>query len=807
METLWRDLQFGVRTLLRNPLPTGLALVILALGIGANSAIFSVVRGVLLSPLPYPRPEQLVQVTDSAPSLGMSRFASSPPNYFDWRAANRSFSSLDAYDIDTRHLSLAEGERTVAVAGALVSGGFFRTLGVAPRLGRFFGPEDDRPGAEPVAVISDELWRSAFGGDPGLIGRRVEIEGRARTVVGIARPGLAYPHRAAVWLPLALDYARANRGAHDLTVVGRLRPGVSVARAQQDVAAIAARLGRLYPDTNAAWGALVEPLRDRLVADVKPALVLLERAVWVVLLIACVNVANLLLARLSVRGRELATRAALGAGRGRIVRQVVAESMLLFAAGGALGLGLAWAGTRALLAISPGVLPRAETVGLDGPVLLYTLGVSLAAGLLVGLVPALSAAGRRLHGTLKDGGRSVAGSRTLRTLRQGLVAGEVALALALLVAAGLLLRSFVLLSGVSPGFEPRGVMTAVLSLPEARYPDAQRQAEFSAQLLARAGAMPGVEHAATVSPLPLSGERFFEEFAAADRPVPAPGDSPSAHVAVISPDYFRVLGIPVVAGRAFTAGDRIGSPRVVIVNRRLAARIWPGESPLGKRITFDLASDPKARWWTVVGMAENTLSAELRRQPEMQAYWPQLQRPRHEVALVLRSGGPPARLVPDLRRLMRALDPDLSLDRVQTLDAVVSGSLSRSRLQTVLIGLFGLLALALAAAGIYGVVSYMVAQRTHEIGIRVALGAGSRQVVAMVLAQGMTVVAMGLAAGLATAWLAAHLVSDELFQITASDPPTYIAVALTLAAVAALANWLPARRATKVDPLEALRAE
>jgi predicted permease len=808
MGTLWRDLQFGVRTLWRSPLSAGLALVILALGIGANSAIFSVISGVLLSPLPYPHPEQLVQVTDSAPRLGMPRFASSPANYSDWRAENRSFATLDAYDVDTRHLSLAEGERTVAVAGALVSGGFFRTLEEAPRLGRLFRPEDDWPGAEPVAVVSYELWRSAFGGDPGLIGRRVEIEGRARTVVGIARPGLAYPHGAAVWLPLALDYAQMNRGAHDLTVVGRLRPGVSAARAQQDVSAIAARLARLYPETNAAWGVLVEPLRDRVVADVKPALVLLGRAVWVVLLIACVNVANLLLARLTTRGRELATRAALGAGRGRIVRQVVVESMLLFAAGGALGLGLAWAGTRALLALSPGVLPRAETVGIDGTVLLYTLGVSMAAGLLVGLVPALSAAaGRQLHGALKDGGRSVAGSRTLRTLRQGLVAGEVALALALLVAAGLLLRSFVRLAGVSPGFEPRGVMTAVLSLPAARYPDAQRQAEFSAQLVARAGALPGVEQAATVSPLPLAGERFLEEFAAADRPAPAPEETPSAHVAAISPDYFRALGIPVIAGRAFTADDRIGSQRVVIVNRRMASRIWPGDSPLGKRITFDSTSDPKARWWTVVGMADNTLSAELRRQPEMQAYWPQSQRPRRELALVLRTGGPPARLVPGLRQLMRALDPDLSLDRVQTLDAVVAGSLSRSRLQTVLIGLFGLLALALAAAGIYGVVSYTVAQRTHEIGIRVALGAGSRQVIGMVLAQGMSVVAGGLAVGLAAAWVAARLVSDELFQITASDPPTYIAVALILAAVAAFANWVPARRATAVDPLEALRAE
>jgi putative ABC transport system permease protein len=806
METLWQDLRFAVRTLLRSPLTTGLALLILTLGIGANTAIFSVISGVLLEPLPYPSPDRLIQALDSSPRRGFPRYSSSPPNYRDWRDQNRSFSTLDAYYF--ARCNLTGTARPVAVPGGLVTANFFRTLGVEPLVGRFFRADDDRPGAEPVAVVSYALWHSAFGADPGLVGRRIQIDGRYRTVVGVAPRGLAFPRQAVLWLPLALDYAKEGRGGHYLVVLGRLAPGVTLPQAQADLSAIAARLERQYPQTNGTWGVVLEPLRDRLVAGVKPALVLLERAVWAVLLIACANVANLLLARMSSRGRELAVRAALGAGRRRLLRQVVAESVVLFGTGGALGLLLAWLGTRALLAANPDAIPRAEAVGLDGRVLLYTLAVSLVCGVLVGLVPALPALGGSLHAPLKEGGRAVAGGRRGRWLRQGLVVGEVALALALLIASGLLLRSFARLQSVRPGFEPRGVMTAMLSLPDVKYPSEARAAQFFEQVLERVSALPGVEHAATVYPLPLAaGQNFGLSFAVAGRPQPAPADVPRADVVAISPDYFRAMEIPLLAGRAFTSQDRIGSQPVLIVNRTMARRLWPGESPLGKRITFDDPADPKARWPAVVGVVADVRATALGKEPESQAYWPQLQRPLDEVGLVLRTSQPPALLVPQVRQVVQSLDRDLPLDRVQTLTAVVAASLDQNRVKTLLIGCFGALALLLAAVGIYGVVSYTVAQRTHEIGIRVALGAGRREVLSLVIVQGMRLVVGGLAIGLAVAWAFSRLMADQLYEIKASDPLTYAGVPLLLAAVALVANWLPARRAARVDPLEALRAE
>jgi putative ABC transport system permease protein len=806
METLWQDLRFGVRTLLRNPLTTGLALLILTLGIGANTAIFSVISGVLLEPLPYPSPDRLILALDTSPQRGFPRYSSSPPNYRDWREQNHSFSTLDAYDFERCNLTGAA--QPVAVPGGVVTANFFRTLGVEPLLGRFFRAEDDRPGAEPVTVVSYGLWHSAFGADPGIVGRRLQINGRHRTVIGVAPRGLAFPRQAALWLPLALDYAKEGRGGHYLVVLGRLKPGVTLPLAQADISAIAARLERQYPETNATWGVVLEPLRDRLVAEVKPALLLLEKAVWVVLLIACANVANLLLARMGSRGRELAVRAALGAGRRRLVRQVVAESVVLFGTGGALGLLLAGFGTRLLLAVSPDAVPRAEAVGLDGRVLVYALAVSLVCGVLVGLVPALSGAGGSLQAPLKEGGRAVAGGRGGRRLRQGLVMGEVALALALLIAAGLLLRSFARLQSVRPGFEPHGVMTAMLSLPDAKYPDEPRVAQFFEQVLLRVSALPGVEHAATVYPLPLAaGQSFGLSFAVAGRPQPAPADVPRADIVAISPDYFRVMEIPLLVGRAFTSQDRIGSQQVLIVNRTMARRLWPGESPLGKRITFDTPTDPKAKWLAVVGVVADVRATALRQEAQSQAYWPELQRPMDEVALVVRSSQPPALLVPQVRQVVQSLDRDLPLDRVQTLTAVVAASLNQNRVKTLLIGLLGALALLLAAVGIYGVVSTMVAQRTHEIGIRVALGAGRSEVLSMVIVQGMGLVAGGLAVGLAVAWPASRLLADQLYEVQVTDPLTYAGVPLLLAGVALVANWLPARRATRVDPLEALRAE
>jgi putative ABC transport system permease protein len=806
MDSLWKDLRFGVRTLLRNPAVTALALLTLALGIGANTAIFSVVSGVLLEPLPFPRPDELVMVIDSAPKLGFPQFAASPPNFKDWREQNQVFASLDAMDAG-RFTLTGKGGQPEALAGAAVSGEFFRTMGVRPLLGRLLAPADDRLGGERVVVLSHQLWHRRFGGDPAIIGRQVAVDGRAHTVAGIAPRGFDFPRKSELWVPLALDFAKSSRGAHYLTVVGRLRPGVSLERAQADMSAIAGRLERQYPDQNTAWGVVLTRLRDVMVRDIRPALTMLQRAVWVVLLIACANVANLLLARMGSREREIAVRAALGAGRLRLARQIVAESVILFAAGGALGLLVAFWGTRALVALNPDAIPRAEGIGIDARVLVYTLLISVATGAVFGLVPALSAIGGRLYGALKEGGRGMAGGRRGRLARNLLVLGEVALALMLLVGAGLLIRSFARLQSVDPGFTPQGVITARLSLPEAKYPDDPRQAAFFQQAIERIRALPGVQHAASIYPLPLSSSRFILSFVVAGRPAPKRGEDQSAHVRFISPEYFRTMEIPKLEGRLFTEQDGINDQRVAIVNRHMAAGIWPGQDPLGQRLTFDDSTKPRAKWMTVVGVVGDVRGSKLGNDPEMEIYCSQYQTPVLEAALVVRTAADPLSLVAPIRRAIQDLDGDLPLDKVQTMEQVVSASLAQNRVKTLLLGIFAALALVLAAVGVYGLVSFSVAQRVHEIGIRIALGARRAEVLRMIIVQGMKMVAIGLAVGLAGAYAANRLLTDQLYKVSVVDPLTYIGVPVVLTAVALLANWLPARRATRVDPVVVLRAE
>ena len=810
MDSLWRDLRFGVRTLLRSPAVTALALLTLTLGIGANTAIFSVVSGVLLEPLAFPRPDELVVVIDSAPKLGFPQFSASPPNFKDWREQNQVFSSLDAM-ARGRFTLTAKGAQPQAVAGAEVTGDFFRTLGVRPHLGRLLAPADDRPGGERVAVLSHELWHRRFGGDPGILNRRITIDGRAHTVVGVAPPALKFPRQSELWVPLALDFSKSSRGAHYLSVVGRLKPGVSLERAQADLSAIARRLELQYPAQNTDWGVVLTRLRDVMVRDIRPALTMLQRAVWVVLLIACANVANLLLARMGSRERELAVRTALGAGRLRLMRQLIVESVILFAAGGALGLLVALWGTRTLVALNPDAIPRAEGIGIDARVLVYTLLISVATGVVFGLVPALSAIGGRrgrLSGALKEGGRAVAGGRRGNLARNVLVIGEVALALMLLVGAGLLIQSFARLQSVDPGFKPGGVITAQVSLPDAKYPDDPRQAAFFQQALERIRGLPGVQHAASIYPLPLSsGSGFQLSFVVAARPVPKPGEEQSAHVRFISPDYFRTMEIPALRGRSFTEQDGVNDQRVAIVNREMASRIWPGADPLGQRLTFGDPTKPTAKWMTVVGVVGDVRGSNLGNEPEMELYCSQYQTPSSAAALVVRTASDPLSLVAPVRRALQEIDGDLPLDKVQTMEQVVSSSLAQNRVKTVLLGIFAALALVLAAVGIYGLVSFSVAQRVHEIGIRIALGARRAEVLAMIVRQGMKLVAIGLVAGLGGAFASSRLLADQVYRVSVVDPLTYIGVPIVLTAVALLANWLPARRATRVDPQEALRSE
>jgi putative ABC transport system permease protein len=802
LETLWKDVRFGLRTLVRHPATTAVALATLALGIGANTAIFSVVSGVLLEPLPYPQPDRLVVLWES--NREAPRFPVSTPDLFDWRDQGRAVLS-QLVVVRPVPMNLTGGDQPEVVRGGRVSADFFRLFGVKMQLGRDFRPEEDRPGGERVAVLSDGLWRRRFGSDRGVLGKRLLLDGQSYLVVGVAKRDFAFPAQRELWVPVALDISRENRGLYYVMAAGRLRPGVGIDRARSELATIATRLARQYPDTNAGSTVEVVRLQDLAVENIRPALLILLVAVGCVLVIACANVANLLLARVAAREREVAVRAALGAGRGRLVRQLLTESAVLFLGGGLLGLLLAFWATPALVALDADGIPRAGAIHLDARVLLFTLAVSLATGLLFGLVPAFSAVGGRLYEALKEGGRAMAGGVRGRLVRGGLVLVEVAIALVLLVGAGLLLKSFARLRAVDPGFRAKGVLTMTITLPPSKYTEPAQQIVFYRQLLERVAALPGAERAALVFPLPFDNPLRMN-FTLEGRPRLPRNQAPEAAVGAVSADYFDVLGVPLLRGRRFNAGDQPGSVPVAIVSRATAAKMWPGQNPIGKRLSFDAELAPES-WKTVVGVVGDVHQYSLGEQPGLQVYWPQLQDPWKATSLVLRTAGDPGALANAARAAVRTVDRDLPVDKVRTLDDIVDASLGQGRFQAVLLALFAGLALVLAAIGVYGVISYSVAQRTHEIGIRMALGARREEVLRLVVRQGMQLVLAGVAVGLVAAFLLARLFAGRVYGVAATDPLTFAAVPLVLLAVALLANLLPARRATQVDPLEALRYE
>jgi putative ABC transport system permease protein len=811
MESLWQDIRFGVRALVRSPVTSIVALLTLALGIGANSALFSVVNGVLLKPLPYPRPGELVRVLESNPSRGFPRFSVSPPNFDDWRRQNRVFTAMAA--ISQSRFNLTGGDRPEAVTGAQVTPELFHVVGVKPVLGRGFLPEEGRPGGPKVVVLSQGLWQRRFGADLHVLGRQVAIDGASVTVIGVAGPEFEIPQRAQLWMPLPWDFPPQTRGGHFLGALGRLKPGVTLEAARTEMKTLAARLEHQYPESNTGWTTLVIPLHELMVEGVRPALLLLLGAVAFVLFIACANVASLLLARLASREREIAVRTALGAGRIRLIRQMVTESVVLFVAGGALGLLLALWAPRVLVALYGEDLPRQRAIGLDGSVLLFTLVLSLVSGVLFGLAPALSATRGGLFGALKEGGRGVAGGARGRLIRKLLVVAEVAVALILLVGAGLLLRSFARLRAVDPGFRPQGVLTAEVALPDGKYKEQRDRVSFTRALLERLRAIPGVQSADTVVPLPLGGDDFILAFEIQGRPQPADGEEPSANVRIVTPDFFRTLGIRVLQGRTFTAEDTATSVPVIVINQTMAQRIWPGENPIGRRITFG-GDGPRTgwRWDEVVGVVADVHHRALDQDAGSEIYQAQLQRPPGgELSILLKTEGDPSRLAGPLRAAVRAIDPDLPVERVRSLEAVVAESLAGSRFQTVLLGIFAAVALLLATIGVYGVIGTSVTQRTHEMGLRMALGAQQWQVLALVVRQGMALALAGVGLGVGVSALllwrlagraAAYLHGGRLF-----DPVTLVGVPLVLLAVALLANWIPAQRATEVDPLVALRSE
>jgi Acidobacterial duplicated orphan permease len=801
LEELWQDLRFGARMLRKRPGFTFVAVLTLALGIGANTLIFSVVDTVLLRPLPYEAADRLVWVWDSNPAIGFPRFPSSGPNFKDWQQQSEAFDYMAAFCGWSFNLTgRGEPER---IQGAMASPGLFPMLGIKPVAGRAFLPEEERAGSHRVALISYSLWQRRFGADPAIISNSITLNGESYTVVGILSDSFRIPYQAEIWTPLALDVLRSGRGSHFINVIARLKPGTKIEQVQAEMNAITTRLQQQYPDSNNGWGTELQPLQERVVADVKPTLWVLLGAVGFVLLIACANVANLLMARAASRQKEVAVRTALGAARARLFRQFLTESILLALIGGGLGLLLSVWGVRGLASLNLRDLPRAEEIAVDGRVLAFTLLVSLITGLAFGLLPALQGSKIDLNESLKEGARAVSPSLHHKGALGLMVVSEIALAMVLLVGAGLMIKSLLRLTEVKLGFDPENVLTMHIMLPQSRYPEGSQQAAFCHELLQRVGHLPGVQAAGTVSPLPLTGGESVDEFFVEGRPTPAPNQGFHTNLHLCSPDYFRTIRIPLLRGRSFDEYD-LAESQSVIINESFASRFWPDEDALGKRISF---SGPQGPWSNIVGVVGDTRHQRLETEAGLEMYRPYSQLPIPYAALVVRSESDPSTIASSIKSEVLGLDGSLPVYSIRPMQQIISRSLAPKRLQMILLGGFAGVALILAAVGIYGVVSYSVSQRTHEIGIRMALGAQSRDVLKLVIGQGMRLAFVGVAVGLVAAFALTRLMQNLLFGVSATDAATFTAIALLLMAVALLACYVPARRATRVDQIVALRCE
>jgi putative ABC transport system permease protein len=805
LEDLRQDVLFGLRVLRRNPVFSLVAVVTLALGVGANTALFSITNAVVFRPLPYPEPERLLTLWECSAKSERARVIVSPANYLDWREQTRSFEEMGAYVEDFYNVS-EDDTRPERVAGANATPSLFRALGVRPLLGRVFGPEDERPDAESVVLLSYGLWQRRFGGDPNVVGKSVKLNGPVYTVVGVLPPDfIISPRRHELYRPISFrDSQRVNRRGRYLTVVARMRPGVTAGQARAEMNAVGSRLAAQYPEENVGRSATIDPLDRTITWNTRTTLLTLLGAVGFTLLIACANVANLLLGQAASRRKEMAVRAALGAGRLRLVRQMLTESLTLSLLGGLAGLLLAKWGVGVLVSLSPSSLPRAEEAGLDLRVLGFALLVSTLTGLAFGLAPALQASKVELTDALKAGARPAGGGR--RSLVRGaLVAVEVALSLVLLVGAGLLVKSFVRLTEVELGFDPTHVVAADISLPY-RYNTQEKRTEFYRQLLTRVEALPGVSSAAVAQSVPLSGEEHGAQFMVVGR-APAP-DGSDRHGSIyhrVSEGYLKTLGVRLLRGRNLNERDTAGAPGVALISESLARRVFPGEEPLGKQIT--LAGDDTPRPREIIGVVSDTRYVTPNLESYSEIYVSYLAEPWFHMSLVVRAGGDPAALVNGMREEVSALDKDVPLANVKEMEQYVSDSLSPQRFSALLLTLFAVAALGLAALGVYGVISNSVARRTHEIGIRIALGAGGGDVIRLVVGQGMRPVLLGLVAGLAGASALTRLMESLLYGVSAFDPSVFAGVSLLLAATALVACYLPARRATRVDPMTALRHE
>ena len=804
------DLRYGIRTLLKNPGFTAVVVLTLALGIGANTAIFSVTNAVLLRALPYRDADRLVIVWEKNQRTEQNTV--SPANFFDWQEQNSVFEGMAAFN-DTRNSLSGDGEPE-EVPGQITTDNLFSVLGVNAMLGRTFTPEDGKPGQNNVVVIGYGLWQRRFGSDPNIIGGKVILNAVEHTVIGVLPPEVKWHVRknsqtgraAELWTPWALTNELRQLRGRFIGAVARLKPGATLEQARAEMDTIASRLAEQYKQFNRGYGVNLVPLRQQFAGEIRPALLVLMGAVGFVLLIACANVANLLLARAVARQREIAVRAALGAGRGRIVRQLLTESLLLAAMGGIAGLVLAWGGTGVLVSLSPPELGDFQNVEISGPVLGFTFAVVLLIGVVFGLAPAFEASNIRLSDTLKEAGRSLAGNARSRQLRGALVLAEIALALVLLVGAGLLARSFLRLRGVDTGFNARNVLTMRVALPGARYNDDAKRINFFTQALERMQTLPGVEGAGAINYTPFLGLGTRTGFDIEGRPRPLP-DQPigSTGVCVTDQNFFRALQIPLKRGRLFTEQEVREKRNVVVINEALAKKYFANEDPLGRRLIIPLR--PPTVPTEIIGIVGDVKHTGLDQPAEPMSYWPIAQEPYPFMTFVLRTRGDAAAVAAAVRHVVQTLDPQQPVGEVRTLASLVGDSIARQRFNTLLLAVFAVVALLLSAVGIYGVMSHAVAQRTHEVGIRAALGATAADILRLVLKQGMKLTLLGLAVGLLAAVALTRLIKNLLFSVGVTDPLTFVALPLLLASVALLACYLPARRAAKGDPMVALRCE
>ena len=811
MDSIIKDIRYGVRGLLKHPGFTAIVVLTLALGIGASTTIFSVVDSVLLRRLPYRTAERIVAIQEFSRDAKRGQITSA--NFYDWRAQQTVFEQLAAYRTTTANLALSDQAERIDLAQTNTN--FFEVFAVTPQYGRFFLPQDEKAGHEPVVIVSNTLWQRRFGADPSLVGKPIKLDGTNYTVIGIAPPGFRYPDKTELWLPpLQLvpelfpgqDVTQSRRMGY-LAAVGLLKRSVSLQQAAGEMETITARLRQQYPDTNNNRFNRVVSLHENVVGDTNKLLWLLLGAVTFVLLIGCANVANLLLASGASRQKEMAIRAALGASRWRVMRQLFTESTVLALAGGAVGLLIAVWGLAAVTKFLPADFPRLNEIQMDLRILGFTFAASVLTGILFGLVPALQISRPDVQEAIRETGRGASGSRRQNRFRQALIVVEVAMSVVLLVGAGLLFRSFIRLQSVTPGFSSEQVLTARLTPAGPSYRTDADLAKFYNQVMEKLGHVPGVEATGIINTLPLD-KGPTTGFRVEGRPVTTPDKWPSVNFRVVSTDYFNAMGIPVMQGRAYTQRDAENGPRVMIVNQQVARQIFPDENAVGKRITFgSFDNNGQPVWWEIVGVVANVRSLELREEPTAELYFSVLQEFWPAMSLVVRSSVEPSSLSGAVRQIVNEVDNSVPVSNVKTMDHIVSESITQPRFNLFLLGLFSAVAMVLSAAGIYGVTAYAVTQRTHELGIRIALGAQVSDVLKMILGQGMAVIGVGLVIGLVAAFGLVRLLRSLLFGVGENDPLTFVAITVVLLLVALVACYIPARRATKVDPLEALRYE